>query len=144
MNTATTIRLVGSIFTTDRQTQGWRMKWRFSFTAGTRDRAHPTSDVTLDRSGRIYATADGNADSGSGSVPVGVNTCRLVVDGTPFTNDFVIAADFSPSESFSFAGVTEQLAAGTHTVRMDCKGNGTLPGPRIFFPTLTTLKLGSG
>ncbi len=101
-------------------------------------------EVTLERGGRIYATADGSADSGSGSVPVGVNTCRLTVDGTPFTGGFVIASDFSPGEAFSFSGVTENLGAGPHSVQVECKGNGTLPGPRIFSPTLTTLELGSG
>ena len=35
-----------------------------------------STEVTLERAGRIYASADGNADLGSGSVPVGVNTCR--------------------------------------------------------------------
>ena len=68
----------------------------------------------------------------------------MTVDGTPFTGDFVIAADFSPGDAFSFAGVTEGLGAGPHSVQMECKDNGTLPGPRIFSPSLTTLELGSG
>jgi len=100
--------------------------------------------VTMTKEGRIFATADGNADSGSGGVPVGVNTCRLTVDGVAFTDEVVIAANFSPGESFSFAGVTEPVLAGTHSVVLECKGNGTLPGPRIFFPSVTTLELGSG
>ncbi len=102
------------------------------------------TQVTLEQNGRIYATVDGNADSGAVSVSVGVNTCRLTVDGNQFTDDFVIAANFSPGTPFSFASVTETLAPGIHTIRFDCHGNGTLPGPRIFFPTLTTLELGSG
>ncbi len=100
--------------------------------------------VTLKEPGRIFATADGTADSGAGSVPVGVNTCRLTLDGAAFTGDYVVAADFSPGESFSFAGVSEPVAAGSHLVRLECKGNGTLPGPRIFLPSLTTIQLGSG
>ena len=100
------------------------------------------SDLNLSRNGRVYATVDGTADSGSSSVPVGVNTCRLSVDGTPFTTDFVIGANFSPGEDFSFAGVTGQLAPGSHTVRLECRGNGTIPGPRIFEPTITTLVIG--
>jgi hypothetical protein len=102
------------------------------------------AQVTLDRPGRIFATADGSGDSGAGSVPVGVNTCRLTVDGTAITSGFVVAADFSPGESFSFAGVSEPLAAGVHSVKLQCAGNGTLPGPRIFAPSLTTVTLGSG
>jgi hypothetical protein len=100
--------------------------------------------VDLERPGRIFATADGGADSGAGSVPVGVSTCRLTADGVAFTSEFVVAADFSPGESFSFAGVSEPLAAGAHGVSLECAGNGTLPGPRIFAPTLTTLELGPG
>lgn|GEM_PF-2233046 len=103
-----------------------------------------SAEVTMTKEGRIFATADGNADSGSGGVPVGVNTCRLTVDGVAFTDEVVIAANFSPGESFSFAGVTEPVLAGTHSVVLECKGNGTLPGPRIFFPSVTTLELGSG
>ncbi len=102
------------------------------------------TEVNMGMAGRIFATADGSADSGSGGVLVGVNTCRLLVDGVAFTNEVVIASDFSPSESFSFAGVTEPVTAGTHSINMECKGNGTLPGPRIFFPSLTTLELGPG
>ena len=68
----------------------------------------------------------------------------MTVDGTPFTGDFVIAADFSSGDAFSFAGVTEGLGAGPHSVQMECKDNGTLSGPRIFSPSLTTLELGSG
>lgn len=100
--------------------------------------------VSLEKPGRIYATADGSADSGGVSVPVGVNTCMLTADGTPFTGEFVIAANFSPGQAFSFAGVTPQLEAGGHLIRLECKGNGTLPGPRVFFPSLTTLELGAG
>lgn len=100
------------------------------------------TEINLARPARIFATADGSADSGAASVPVGVNTCQLAVDGAAFTGGFVIAADFSPGEAFSFAGVTEQLAPGQHTVRLECKGNGTLPGPRIFEPSITTLVIG--
>lgn len=100
-------------------------------------------DVTIKMPGRIDASADGTADSGSASIPVGVNTCRLAVDGVGFTQDFVIAADFSPGEAFSFSGISEPVAAGTHVVSLDCRGNGTLPGARIFFPSLTTLQLGT-
>lgn len=103
-----------------------------------------STQVTLERTGRIFASVDGVADSGSASVPVGVNTCRLTVDGNQFTDDFVIAADFSQGATFSFSSVTEPVAAGVHTISFDCKGNGTLPGPRIFFPTLTTIELGAG
>ena len=88
--------------------------------------------VTLAGPGKIFATVDGTADSGSGAVPVGVNTCRLTADGRPFTLEFVIAADFSPGEDFSFAGVTSRMGAGAHQIQLECKGNGTLPGPRIF------------
>jgi hypothetical protein len=100
--------------------------------------------VKLSRPGKIFATADGTADSGSGSVPVGVNTCRLSVDGQPFTLEVVVAADFSPGESFSFSGVTGRLGAGVHQVLLECKGNGTLPGPRIFSPTISAVSLGPG
>lgn len=102
------------------------------------------AEVTMTKEGRIFATADGSADSGSAGVSVGVSTCRLTVDGVAFTDEVVITADFNPDESFSFAGVTEPVAAGTHSVILECKGNGTLPGPRIFFPSVTTLALGSG
>ena len=97
------------------------------------------TQVTLERRGRIFATVDGSADSGSPSVTVGVNTCRLTVDGSQFTSDFVITATFNAGATFSFAGVTESIPPGPHTVAFDCHGNGTVPGPRIFFPTLTTL-----
>lgn len=103
-----------------------------------------STEVTLERAGHIYASADGTADSGSFSNPVGVNTCRLTVDGTPLAGEYVIAANFSPGEAFSFSRVSEALGAGLHMVRLECKGNGTLPGPRIFTPALTTLELGTG
>ena len=85
--------------------------------------------VTLDEPGRIYATADGTADSGAGSVPVGVNTCRLTLDGAAFTGDYVVAADFSPGESFSFGGVSEPVAAGSHLVQARVQGQRHAAGP---------------
>ena len=102
-----------------------------------------SKEVTLERAGRIFAISDGSADSGTPAA-VGVNTCRMTVDGTSFSSEFIIAADFSPGESFSFSGVTEPLAAGVHAVSLQCKGNGAAPAPRIFFPTITTITLGSG
>ncbi|MGK2956073.1 MAG: hypothetical protein ACSLFI_10445 [Solirubrobacterales bacterium] len=102
-----------------------------------------SKELTLERAGRIFATSDGSADSGIPAA-VGVNTCQMTVDGTSFTSEFVIAADFSPGEAFSFSGVTEPVAPGVHEISLQCKGNGTAPAPRIFFPTITTLTLGSG
>jgi hypothetical protein len=111
---------------------------------GTEFQACHSNAVELTGNGKIFATADGSADSGSAAVSVGVNTCRLLVDGAPITGEFVIAADFSPGEAFSFSGVSGPLGQGTHIVTLQCKGNGTAPGPRIFSPSLTTIVLGAG
>ncbi len=99
---------------------------------------------SLERSGRIFATVDGSADSGGPSVSVGVSTCLLTADGAPFTEDFIIGATFNPGATFSFSGVSAPLTAGPHTLSFDCHGNGTVPGPRIFKPNLTYLKFGAG
>jgi len=103
-----------------------------------------TIQVSLKSVGHIFATADGVADSGSPSVPIGVNRCQMTVDGIPFTRDIAAAADFAQGEEFSFAGVTGALEAGDHSVTLQCKGNGTVPGPRVFEPNISTLTIGNG